>query len=176
MADRVLRRIENAMVTCSVGALLLMMIIMVVEVVLRYLLSAPLSWSVGFVSNYLLVGFFFLGLPHTVREGAHISIDMLHRRFPPGWQAVCTRGGFLLGAVFFAALAYGGAALTTDAIVGGDVPPPGSAELSWPVWTSTVMVPLGCAVTVLRLLQMLVAHSAGAPAAPSTPDAAAEVR
>lgn len=151
-----LRRVENALVAVSAAALLLMMLMMVVEVVLRYLFAAPLSWSVGFVSGYLLIGFFFLGLPYTVREGAHISIDALHQRLPVRWQRICTRGGTLLGIVLFAALAYGGVLLTADAIAGADVPPPGSAELSWPVWTSTVMVPLGCAVVALRLLHTLV--------------------
>lgn len=176
MADRVLRRVENALVAVSGAALLLMMALMVVEVVLRYLFASPLSWSVGFVSGYLLVGFFFLGLPYTVREGAHISIDLLHDRLPARWQRACTRLGLVLGAVFFAALAYGGVLLTADAVAGGDVPPPGSAELPWPVWTSTVLVPLGCAVVVLRLLVTLASGSTGPAAAPQPAGTAAEVR
>lgn len=155
MGEKVLRRAENGLVTISAAAVFVMMLLMVAEVVLRYLFAAPLSWSVGFVSNYLLVAFFFLGLPYTVREGAHISIDLVHQRLPLRWQRVCTRAATALGIVFFSALAYGGVLLTADAFARGDAPPPGSAELPWPVWTSTVMVPIGCAVVVLRLLHTL---------------------
>lgn len=179
MAERLLRRVEDALVAVSAAALLVMMVLMVAEVALRYVFAAPLTWSVGFVSGYLLVGFFFLGLPYTVREGAHISIDLVHDRLPARGQRACTRAALLLGAVLFAALTYGGVLLTADAVAGGDVPPPGSAELPWPVWTSTVMVPLGCAVVVLRLLLTLVSPSPGGPAAPAGPESsptAAEVR
>lgn len=58
MAERLLRRVEDALVAVSAAALLVMMVLMVAEVVLRYVFAAPLTWSVGFVSGYLLVGFF----------------------------------------------------------------------------------------------------------------------
>jgi TRAP-type C4-dicarboxylate transport system permease small subunit len=154
--DRVLRRVEDALATVATTALLALAALMVLEVVLRYVLSAPLSWSLGFISDYLLIGFFFLGLPHTVRAGAHVRIDVLYRALPAALQRWCTALGTLLSALFVAALTWGGLALTGAAWAGGDVPPPGGAELSWPVWTSTVMVPAGGVVLLARLLHTLV--------------------
>ncbi|TCP43427.1 TRAP-type C4-dicarboxylate transport system permease small subunit [Tamaricihabitans halophyticus] len=153
--ERALRAVENILVTLSLLALVLMMSVMVVDVILRYLFGAPFAWALGFVSNYLMIGFFFLGLPYTMREGAHVHIDLLYQRLPALWRRVCRVLGGILGCVFVLALGYGGVMLTVDALAGADRPPPGSAELSWPVWTSAVLVPIGTGVLLLRTLCIL---------------------
>ena len=155
MADRILRRVENALGAVSGLALASMVVLMGAEVVARYVLASPLSWSVGVVSNYLMIGFFFLGLPMTVREGAHVAIDVVYDRLPPALQPWCDRLAAATGLVFLLAVAVGGVLLTVDVAGGGYAPPAGSAELSWPVWTSTVMVPLGALVAATRLALFL---------------------
>ncbi len=130
---------------------------MVIGVLLRYLLATPLSWSLAFISDYLMTAIFFLALPWTVRTGAHVRIDVAYRAMPPAARRVCALVGAVLAPLFAAALAWGGLALTWSAATGGDVPPPGGAELPWPVWTSTVMVPIGALVLLARLLVTLVA-------------------
>jgi TRAP-type C4-dicarboxylate transport system permease small subunit len=164
--DRVLRRAEDALAAVAATALLALAALMVLEVALRYVFAAPLSWSLAFISDYLLIGFFFLGLPYTVRAGAHVRIDVLYRALPVAAQRWCTAAGTVLSALFVAALTWGGLALTGAAWAGGDVPPPGGAELAWPVWTSTVMVPVGGAVLLARLLHTLVVRPADAPEDP----------
>lgn len=170
MAERVLRRVEDALGLVAGLALAAMVLLMCTEVVARYVLGSPLSWSVGMVSNYLMVAFFYLGLPVTVREGAHVAIDVLYDRLPRAVQPWCDRLAAGTGLVFLLAVTVGGILLTTDVAAGGYAPPAGSAELSWPVWTSTVMVPLGALVTAARLVLLLVT---GAPA--SVPDTGSAV-
>lgn len=173
MADRFLRRIEDALGVLAGLALASMALLMGAEVVARYVLAAPLSWSVGLVSNYLMVAFFFLGLPVTVREGAHVAIDVVYDRLPRALRPWCDRLAAATGLVFLLAVAVGGLLLTTDAAAGGYAPPAGSAELPWPVWTSAVMVPLGALVAAARLVLLLVD---GAPAtAPETDPTSTEV-
>ncbi|TQM03189.1 TRAP transporter small permease [Pseudonocardia kunmingensis] len=169
--DRVLRRVEDALAAVAATALLALAALMLLEVVLRYVLAAPMSWSLAFISDYLLVGFFFLGLPHTVRAGAHVRIDVLYQALPVALRRWCTAAGTALSALFVAALTWGGLALTGAAWAGGDVPPPGGAELSWPVWTSTVMVPLGGVVLLARLLHTLVVRPTEPPEDPDHDDA-----
>lgn len=175
MADRLLRRIEDALGVLAGLALAAMVVVMGAEVVARYVLASPLSWSVGLVSNYLMVAFFFLGLPVTVREGAHVAIDVVYDRLPRTLRPWCDRLAAATGLVFLLAVTMGGVLLTVDVAAGGYAPPAGSAELSWPVWTSTVMVPLGALVTAARLMLLLLAG--GTPAAAPDADATtSEVR
>lgn len=159
MAERILRRVEDVLGTLAGLALAAMVLLMGAEVVARYLLGSPLSWAVGLISNYLMVAFFYLGLPVTVREGAHVAIDILYDRLPARLRPWCDRLAALTGLMVVLAVAVGGILLTADVAGGGYAPPAGSAELSWPVWTSTVLVPIGALVTAARLLLLLVAGS-----------------
>lgn len=150
-----LRRLEDVLAAVAAVALLALTGLMVLEVVLRYVLAAPLSWALGFTTEYLLTAIFFLGLPYTVRAGAHVRIDLLYRLLPDRARWWCTVIGGVLSVLFVAALTWAGINLTTGAWTGGDIPPPGGAQLSWPVWTSVIMVPLGTGVTLVRLLHTL---------------------
>lgn len=156
--ERGLRVVENAFAAAGLAGLVATGVLIVVDVALRYLVGAPLSWSVGFVGDYALIGLFFLGLSFTVREGAHVRVDLVHDRLGPAGKRVLALLGPLLTAVFLALVGYGGLLLTLDAVRFGDAPLPGASELSWPVWTSTVLVPLGAGLAVLRSLHTLVAQ------------------
>ncbi|MEQ3551924.1 TRAP transporter small permease [Pseudonocardia nematodicida] len=153
--DRALRGVENAFAAVGLAGLAATVVLIVVDVALRYLIGAPLSWSVGFVGDYVLIGLFFLGLAYTVREGAHVRIDLVHRRLGPGGRRVLAIGGSVLTATFLALVAYGGLQLALKAARMGDVPLAAASDLSWPVWTSIAMVPLGAGLAVLRVLHTL---------------------
>ena len=156
--DRGLRVVENGFAAAGLTGLAVTGVLIAIDVALRYLVGAPLSWSVGFVGDYALIGLFFLGLSYTVRESAHVRIDLVHDRLGPGGKRVLTLLGPLLTAVFLALVGYGGLILTLDAFRFSDAPLSGASELSWPVWTSTVLVPLGAGLAVLRCLHTLVAE------------------
>lgn len=167
--DAGLRRVEDALAAVAGVALLALAALVVLGVVLRYVFASPFSWAYAFTTDYLLTAVFFLALPYTVRAGAHVRIEVLHRALPARVQRWCDVVGIVLSVLFAAALTWGGLLLTLGALSDGDVPPPGGAELSWPVWTSAVMVPIGAGVLLVRLLYVLVVH-------PTTPpeDAAAD--
>lgn len=154
-AERGLRMTENAFAAVGLAGLAATVVLIVVDVALRYLVGAPLSWSVGFVGDYALIGLFFLGLSYTVREGAHVRIDLVHDRLGPRGRRLLALLGPLLTAVFLVLVGYGGLLLAVDAARFGDAPLDGASELSWPVWTSVALVPLGAGLAVLRALRDL---------------------
>ena len=158
-----LRRVEDALAVVAAVALLALTALMVLGVLLRYVLAEPLSWALGFTTEYLLTAIFFLALPYTFRAGAHVRIDVFYRSFPRRVQRWCTVVCGVLSVLFVAALTWGGITLTAGAVAGGDIPPPGGAELSWPTWTSVVMVPLGSAVLLVRLLHTAAVRPADEP-------------
>jgi len=71
--------------------------------------------------------------------------------------------------VFLALVGYGGLLLTAGALRHGDVPLAGASELSWPVWTSAVLGPIGAGLAVLRCLHTLVHDLRGPAPAAATP-------
>ena len=60
----------------------LMMMLVVVDVFMRYVLHRPLMVSDEF-SAYMLVALSFLGLAYTWRQGGHVRIEVLVTRFFP---------------------------------------------------------------------------------------------
>lgn len=158
-ADRGLRIVENVLAAVGLAGLVATVALIVIDVALRYIAGAPLSWSVGFVGDYALIGLFFLGLSYTVREGAHVRIDLVHNRLGPTGRRILSLLGPMLTAGFLALVAYGGLLLTLDAARFGAVPLEDGSELSWPVWTSTVMVPAGAGIALLRVLYTLVTEA-----------------
>ena len=55
------------------------------DIFYRYVLVNPLNWS-NQLAKYLMVWFAFLGSSLAVREGAHISTDVLLRRLSEVWR------------------------------------------------------------------------------------------
>ncbi len=65
------------------------------EVFSRYVLGAPTVWA--FDVGYMLTGsHFLLGGALTLRDKAHIRIDVLYSKFSPRWQAVVDTLAFAL--------------------------------------------------------------------------------
>jgi TRAP-type C4-dicarboxylate transport system permease small subunit len=85
----------------------LMMMLVVVDVFMRYLMLRPLMVSDEF-SAYMLVALSFLGLAYTWRQGGHVRIEILVNRLPPRVARWVRLAGLLL--VFFFMLALDQAA------------------------------------------------------------------
>lgn len=57
------------------------------EVFSRYVLNAPTLWA--FEVGYMFMGTHFLiGMAYTLREGAHVRVDLLYARLSPRMQAL----------------------------------------------------------------------------------------
>lgn len=145
-------RLERAGTALSSAALVALAALMTCEVVLRYLIGAPLSWSMSFVTDYLLIALFFLAMSPTLRVGGHVRIDVVHARLPASVRRFLDTAGDVLCLLFAALLCWAGVLATHRSWADGEILPPGGAELPWPVWTSHVFLPIGAAVLVLRLI------------------------
>ncbi|MEM9477789.1 MAG: TRAP transporter small permease [Pseudomonadota bacterium] len=64
------------------GALCLAVFLYVFEVVMRYGLGAPTTWSVEAV-QYALAVLIFCALPDITRRNAHVAIDIIPEALPP---------------------------------------------------------------------------------------------
>ncbi|MBC3191798.1 TRAP transporter small permease [Pseudonocardia sp. C8] len=150
------RRLEGVATAVSGTALVLIGVVTIAEVVMRYVVGAPLSWVLGLITDYLLPAMFFFGLSYAYRTGSHVSIDFLHRTFPPRVRRVVDVMGTVLALGLFVLLGTAGLLSTHDAWSAGEIPPPGGAELPLPTWTSLVLIPLGVLVLVVRILHTLI--------------------
>jgi TRAP-type C4-dicarboxylate transport system permease small subunit len=155
--ERVQACVERVCSVVAATALLLMMLIVTLDVCMRYFAGKPLTWSYDFVSLYLTVSLFYLTLARTLAEEGHIRVDLLHRHMSARsirlWEVVNS----LLAAALFALIGVLGYLQTVSQFSGHDVI---ASSVNWPTWLSTVFVPIGSASIVMRLLLIAFGHAA----------------
>jgi len=83
-------------------------IVIVIDVVMRYLFNAPTVWAYE-ISWMLFSGEWLLGFAYAYREGAHVRVDFLFNLLPPRVKAIFDAFFFLLLLLplCFAAVRYG---------------------------------------------------------------------
>jgi TRAP-type C4-dicarboxylate transport system permease small subunit len=82
-----------------------MMLLVVANIIGRYLFNSPVTGTLE-ITESLLVIIIFLSVAMTQYDGGHIRVTILTRRFSPRWSRAATVFAMICGAVFFAWCAY----------------------------------------------------------------------
>lgn len=103
--DAALARLDRGarwlIITCSA----LMIIIVCVQVLLRYALNTSIDWS-DEVSRLLFVWCMFLAIPLGLREGAHVGIELAVQFVPAAPRRLLSRTCALVAIVLMAVVFY----------------------------------------------------------------------
>lgn len=94
-------------------AMALMSLFVSLQVVLRYAFSASLD-SADELARLFFVWAIFLAIPHGVKHGVHVGIDLFVRAMPAGVQEVLFRAMAALGTLLMIMVMYGGWVATVD--------------------------------------------------------------
>lgn len=86
-----------------IGAMAVMTILVVTQVIFRYAFSSAIDWSEE-VARLAFVWAMFLAIPHGIRRGVHVGIDALVVRFSQSVQDLLFRMTALLGAGLMAVI------------------------------------------------------------------------
>lgn len=151
---RAARVVVAASRRCAYLMLIALAVVMVAEVISRYLIGAPLGWNISLIEKVLLPGIVFLGLPWACASGAHVSAGMVYERLPAGAQRICRAVAGGLELFCYLALLIAGVAIAWTMYDVGAVPPPLSAQLPIPTWIWRTFLPLGAAGAALVLIDL----------------------
>lgn len=144
-----LARYEAALLALGAVCLFAMMIIVFIDVVMRYLFNSPLGFSYDLISLYLMVGVFFFSLSDTLRHDEHVRVDILYLRMSQGVRRLCDRIAYGLSAVLFAIVLWTGLLRAMASTAQGEVM---ATLIPWPIWVAYWIVPIGTAPIVLLCL------------------------
>jgi TRAP-type C4-dicarboxylate transport system permease small subunit len=86
VARRILGNFEEDAAAVLMAAILA---VLGLQVFTRYVLGNPLSWTEE-VARHLFIWMVFFGASAAIRDGTHVSIDLLVSRLPKGLHAVVT--------------------------------------------------------------------------------------
>ncbi len=148
-AARVIARVEIVLVTLSALAVFAIMMIVVVDVTLRYVFNAPLSWSFDLISSYLMGAAFFLALSETLRRDHHVNVDILYQHYPLRVRRVCKAFAWTLTSVLFAVMTWLAAKTCVERFLNNDVI---AGAIAWPTWIPAAIGAVGLGLMTARLV------------------------
>ena len=151
--------LETGLAMVSGAALAAIMLIVVVDVFMRYLFSAPLSWSYDLIGLYLVVALFFFSLSDTMQHHGHIAIDLFSDMIPHRPRHALMSVGYLFSTLIVAMIGWQAWLRLVIAYGAGDRI---AAVVPWPTWIAYLIVTLGSLVLTLRCAYRMVGHAASA--------------
>lgn len=136
------------MVMAAVWAFILTFVIMT-DIVGRGVFNDPFNGVREIVANSIVI-IVFLQAGYAIRSRSMLSADFLVDRFPPLVRRIALGIGYLLGAVFFALIIWGGWTFAIDSWVGGEFE--GEGALRVPSWPTRFIILIGSALAVINYL------------------------
>ena len=146
-ADRALTWAEKAFVG---GALAFASLLLFVNVPLRYLFLAPISWAEE-LSLYLMGWIVFIGSSAVIRARGHIAIDLLPQVLPPTGRRLLAIAVSVAMLLFLAVFFYYSGHHTLRIRSIAQVTP----VMQAPMWLVYLAMPVGSALMFLRTCQLV---------------------
>jgi TRAP-type C4-dicarboxylate transport system permease small subunit len=122
------------------------------EVVVRYFLGSPTSWS-NELSSIIFAIYMMMGGAYVYLKKGHVTMDILFARFSPRMKALVNILAFIIGAFFLIIMVWKGGERAIDTII--------TNEHSTTVWAPSmipfrVCLPLGCLLFLLQALAQFI--------------------
>ena len=100
-------RLLGALMALSCVMLAVAMLLVCLDVFMRYLFNTPILWAMD-VCEFILVGIVSLGMAWLLKDESHVRMDFLVERLSPRKQAFLSAVNAIIGAVTLAViLRYG---------------------------------------------------------------------
>lgn len=126
-----------------------MVLLQFVQVVLRYLFAGGYVWALE-ATTYMFAWMVMIGISYGVKTGSHIAVDALVNALPRGGQRVLGVIAALLASVYAVLMTYGGWNFFTTVWTIGVM----SHEIPIQRWIFVIIVPIGFALLLFRLLEL----------------------
>jgi len=145
---RIIEGFNRVLYWVSAVGILVSSLILTYEVLMRYVFRIPTIWEIE-SAIYLGVMATFLGSAYGLKDGAHISIDIVTRAFSPGARRRLEAATSLMALVFTGLVAYQGWCLFLEALRKG-----WRSESLWgpPLAVPYFFLPLGMTMLSLQLI------------------------
>ncbi len=146
--QRVIDAIDDVLMVIGCLMLFGLMLVVVGDVVLRYVFNSPLQWSYEVISSYLMPGLFFFAASHTLKAHAHVAVDIVHNYVSRRTRYVLEAlAGTLATPVFLLCTVVSATRTLADLQTAAT----STSGLALPTWTISLMLPIGFGMLTLRL-------------------------
>ncbi|WP_306155123.1 TRAP transporter small permease [Roseovarius sp. MMSF_3281] len=147
MLSALLARVETLLIGISAAAMAAIMLIVVLDVCLRYLLSSPLTWSYSLIGLYLVGAVFFLALSDTMHHHGHIALDVFVPFLPRLVRHLSQAAGYGISTLFIGVMTWLGYVQSRDAFISDARV---AEAVAWPTWIAYALLTVGMGAMCLR--------------------------
>ena len=133
----------------------LMMLLVVANIIGRYLFNKPVTGTLEFTES-LLVLIIFLSVALTQYDGGHIRVNLVTRRLPKRAARILTVIAMLCGCAFFTWCAYAAWIFAAQSYSFGEQE---WGEVVFPLWPMKFVVFFGIALLALQFLLDAIAET-----------------
>ena len=149
LSDQVAR---VTMVLAATWAFVLTFVILA-DIIGRGAFNDPVQGVREIVANSIVI-IVFLQAGYAIRSRSMLSADFVISRFPPAARRWALAFGYLLGALFFGMIIWGGWQFAVDSWVGDEFE--GEGALRVPAWPTRFMILAGSALAVVNYLVLAI--------------------
>ena len=146
--DRVNDKIGNFIALLAVP----MMLIVTYEVTARYVFNSPTIWAME-INQHLLCAYTALAGGYALLHGSHVSVDILHERFPANIRAFVDFAAVLMGLAFLCVLFIYSLDMAIEAWEYKEQSDSMFAPYMFPV---KITIPIGAVLFAFQLLSKLI--------------------
>ena len=133
------------------GSLIIILILIIAyEVIMRYFIHKPVGWVVE-ICEYILLYITFLGTTWLLREGGHISVDIIFNNLSFNISNVLGRLTSIVGAIACCFIVYYGSSYTCHLY---ELKTLVIQTLNTPKWILVAVIPFGSFLLVLQFIRM----------------------
>ncbi len=124
-------------------------LIVLMQVVYRYVLNNSLTWTEE-ICRYLFTWMIFLGAALAIRDGSHVTVDLISRWAPKRWQRAAQIVQHVLVVVFLAVVAVLGWRWVAHSA--GTRSPAMGLPVNWVFYAA---LPVGCCIAMVYTARKL---------------------
>ena len=146
--QRVLKAADRLEEAFMIVAMTFMTVLTVVQVVLRYVFSTGLAWSLE-ATTYTFAWFALIGMSYGVRTEAHLAVDLVTGKLRPSVARAIAGISLAAGLAYCALMIYGSALFVDGLMTLGTNAP----DIPLPRWALTGIMPIAFLLLAFRLVQ-----------------------
>lgn len=146
-------RLLEALTWLAGAALTFAMLLVSLEICLRYVFNTTLLWTVQ-ITEYILLYLPFLAAAYVLRREEHITLDILIRTLAPAVQRRLNLVTSAIGTLVCGVLGYYGSDVAWDYYV-RDVPRMEAVKI--PAFLVTMVIPIGFAALAIQFVRRALA-------------------
>lgn len=142
-----LKKIETMLAIIAGTALIATMVLIVIDVVMRYYFNQPLTWWYDILTNYVMIAIFYLAFSDALRRREHLNIDLLQNRIPKNWAGPLFAAIYIFIAPLMVYIGFLGLKSAISSYQNKEVL---AGLIAWPTWPTKTIAGIAFLILGLR--------------------------